>query len=284
MPVETIKCQECGSADVTEFKAGTYVCGHCEAVFKHVESSQGGHVACACGTFAIGRCKVCNTPVCEIHSRMGVASRLCEAHFAAEAAENARKARKTMEEERRTQPDRDRAAEADREAARRAAVERLLSERRAFQQSIPDPYERLCVALYRRTQPAGMQGNLGEICPELWESLPDSSDLENDPPWNGGDVAAWFARRAREIGIPPDDVIRPLSWGHTLFGKPKQIAGAAMPCWRFRDGSTRVSGEISRREEALVLADGRLYSADNLTRAALVQMAVMLERAQPQER
>jgi len=36
MPAETIKCRECGSADVTEFKAGSYVCGHCEAILKRV--------------------------------------------------------------------------------------------------------------------------------------------------------------------------------------------------------------------------------------------------------
>jgi DNA-directed RNA polymerase subunit RPC12/RpoP len=42
MPIETIKCQECGSADVTEFKPGSYVCSHCESVFKVVSTVGAG--------------------------------------------------------------------------------------------------------------------------------------------------------------------------------------------------------------------------------------------------
>lgn len=69
MPVETIKCQECGSADVTEFKAGSYVCGHCGAVFKHVAPA-GVAVGCqieGCGVLAIGRCRVCKRAFCGTH-------------------------------------------------------------------------------------------------------------------------------------------------------------------------------------------------------------------------
>ena len=65
MPVETIKCQECGSADVTEFKTGSYVCAHCEAVFKHV--SPAGSVAepCVfCGSDSVATCKQCSRRVC----------------------------------------------------------------------------------------------------------------------------------------------------------------------------------------------------------------------------
>ncbi len=67
MPVETIKCQECGSADVTEFKAGSYVCGHCDAIFRTTSATT--HATCACGRNAIGVCTVCGIPVCEDHSR-----------------------------------------------------------------------------------------------------------------------------------------------------------------------------------------------------------------------
>ncbi len=70
MPVETIKCKECGSADVTEFKPGSYVCGHCEAVFKHLvpagtldfcQVCEGGAIA------SVGRCANCNRSGCIHH-------------------------------------------------------------------------------------------------------------------------------------------------------------------------------------------------------------------------
>jgi len=69
MPIETIKCQECGSAEVTEFKPGSYVCGHCEAIFKHIDPS-GSSPSCSCGAFAIGHCAQCHNPVCGVHSTM----------------------------------------------------------------------------------------------------------------------------------------------------------------------------------------------------------------------
>jgi ribosomal protein L37AE/L43A len=62
MAVEIMRCRSCGSAEVTEFKAGSYVCGHCEAVFRHVHSS--GGASCACGITASTRCGVCDRPIC----------------------------------------------------------------------------------------------------------------------------------------------------------------------------------------------------------------------------
>lgn len=72
MPIETIKCQECGSAEVTEFKSGSYVCGHCETTFKHVNpaAASGGAAGCeidACGVAAIGRCSTCGRAFCGTH-------------------------------------------------------------------------------------------------------------------------------------------------------------------------------------------------------------------------
>jgi hypothetical protein len=69
MPIDTIKCQECGSADVTEFKPGSYVCGHCESVFKHTPSSSLA-VGCevdGCGVLASGRCLKCQSAFCGSH-------------------------------------------------------------------------------------------------------------------------------------------------------------------------------------------------------------------------
>lgn len=72
MPVETIKCQECGSADVTEFKAGTYICGHCEAVFKHIDPSRVTvqREFCECGGAIAFQCRVCHTGICQAHDAL----------------------------------------------------------------------------------------------------------------------------------------------------------------------------------------------------------------------
>ena len=69
MPVEAISCPKCGSPDATEFKPGSYVCGHCEAVFKHVDAGRSS-IGCGidgCGVAAIGRCETCGTAFCGTH-------------------------------------------------------------------------------------------------------------------------------------------------------------------------------------------------------------------------
>jgi hypothetical protein len=76
MPIETIKCQECGSADLTEFKPGSYVCSHCESVFKVVNaaSSSAAPASCeidGCGVLAIGRCVTCGRSFCSPHRSQG---------------------------------------------------------------------------------------------------------------------------------------------------------------------------------------------------------------------
>jgi hypothetical protein len=40
MPVETVKCQECGSTDVSEFKPGSYVCGEGRQNPDHADQSR----------------------------------------------------------------------------------------------------------------------------------------------------------------------------------------------------------------------------------------------------
>jgi hypothetical protein len=70
MPVETIKCRECGSGEVSEFKPGRYVCAHCEAVFKEFVGETPGAAGCAvgaCGVAAIGRCAWCGQAFCGTH-------------------------------------------------------------------------------------------------------------------------------------------------------------------------------------------------------------------------
>ena len=68
MPIETIKCKECGSSDVTEFKSGSYVCGHCEAIFKHIDPSRVTVTTapefCRCGNPVTVQCTRCSATMC----------------------------------------------------------------------------------------------------------------------------------------------------------------------------------------------------------------------------
>jgi hypothetical protein len=176
MPVETIKCRECGSADVTEFKAGGYVCGHCEAVFKHVDPS--GTSSCSCGTFAIGRCAECHTPVCAHHSEMFDGQRLCiehaEEHHSVErvAAAQRRREIEQADHARREQERRDWLE------ARQGWLERchkLLAE-------IDDPVARHVVAVREAT-------SVSSSGPLLEALLPERTDAAL---WDDEDIKAWF--------------------------------------------------------------------------------------------
>ncbi|MGA2165612.1 MAG: hypothetical protein ABSH36_14260 [Solirubrobacteraceae bacterium] len=284
MPVETIKCQECGSADVTEFKVGTYVCGHCEAIFKHVDPS--GTATCLCGTFAVGRCAECHIPICSDCSRLVGSLRLCSEHALA-ATTKATKARWATESAARLQ--------------RAADGQRLAEEAKQKLRLIEDPYERLCVALKelmheRPRTPfgkdqgrSGLPGDLlAEICPELWSSPPIISDFVNDPPWDGSAIARWFAKRATDAGMLPNDEYDPETWSRPFLGK--RTKDPAMPCWRFRRSSTQTYGrrvDERTREDACILSDGRiavrngLARPGNLTADALIAMASRLETARP---
>lgn len=67
MPLEALKCPSCGSADVTEFKLGSYVCGHCEGIFKYVEPPAAINVRnefCRCGNIIQAQCAICRTGMC----------------------------------------------------------------------------------------------------------------------------------------------------------------------------------------------------------------------------
>jgi hypothetical protein len=65
--IESIKCRECGSSDVAEFKPGIYVCGHCEAVSRQVEPA-GAVESCYCGHDSTATCQgSCGRRVCDQH-------------------------------------------------------------------------------------------------------------------------------------------------------------------------------------------------------------------------
>jgi hypothetical protein len=74
VPTELIKCPNCGSSGATEFKPESFVCRHCEAVFRFVEPGGGGPLGCrvgSCGVIALARCTLCHRPFCLTHQGRG---------------------------------------------------------------------------------------------------------------------------------------------------------------------------------------------------------------------
>ena len=66
MPIESIKCPDCGSSDVTKLRSGSYVCQHCESVFK-VYDPQVVTIApafCGCGRVVEVQCQRCEAKIC----------------------------------------------------------------------------------------------------------------------------------------------------------------------------------------------------------------------------
>jgi hypothetical protein len=69
MPLETISCSHCGSAEVKEVKANTYFCDHCETIFKHIDPNQVTvqREFCECGGPIAFQCRVCHVGICAGH-------------------------------------------------------------------------------------------------------------------------------------------------------------------------------------------------------------------------
>jgi hypothetical protein len=73
MPIESINCPQCGSTEVTEFKPDSYVCGHCEAIFKHVSPVRAAappESCFLCDTDSVATCSSCSRRVCNKHMVM----------------------------------------------------------------------------------------------------------------------------------------------------------------------------------------------------------------------
>ena len=105
MPVETIKCRECGSSDVLELKGGSYECQHCDSVFKVVSPNvaAGGCEIDACGVLAIGRCRSCGRAFCTTHGRGDSCAPCYEELAAKEGAKAAKAAAKALENKKRAE-------------------------------------------------------------------------------------------------------------------------------------------------------------------------------------
>ena len=68
MSFEVIKCPACGSAEVMEYRAGSYICRYCDTAFKHVDPSPTTVTVrsefCRCGNLAQGQCGTCHSGIC----------------------------------------------------------------------------------------------------------------------------------------------------------------------------------------------------------------------------
>ena len=284
MPVETIKCRECGSADVTEFKAGSYVCGHCESVFKHVAPA-GTIVACeidGCGVLAVGRCVSCGRAFCGTHGS-GSSCRACYV----ELVDKQRRARAAEEIAQRKQAAAAAAAAADRE--QQAKTDTLARIR-----SMDEPFARL-VTLMRSLftirdsegsvwWPLGFDGSLlTQVCPEIWPTPPPFSGGEVVVRCDAQAVARWFAARALKAGLNPDSQTTWTTSRRTLTGRAKISDGPPEAAWAFPGGGMRRGDHYV---PAYIFRDGRLKvhlgpgdsdRPHSLRACVLIRMAELLE-------
>lgn len=206
MAIETIKCQECGSADVAEFKPGSYVCSHCDAVFKHLDPSRVSQEECTCGTFAVGHCSECNAPVCGIHSKLWDKQRLCESH-AKERQEQSDQLQRIAERERAMAEQERAIAEQERAPAVAIARQRAPSDIGLF---------------LKRMGEAGFPGTTGFYAPVAFDELPrklqkrkmkafeaDRARATFGVNWNGGSLPRGFSSEtAKDVQQAVDEYIQ----------------------------------------------------------------------------
>jgi len=71
MPIEQVRCENCGSGDVRQLAADSYVCEHCQTNFRLVDPTKSTVVqkpsVCDCGLVATAFCVRCHKPLCEGH-------------------------------------------------------------------------------------------------------------------------------------------------------------------------------------------------------------------------
>lgn len=73
MPNEPVQCPNCGSRDVRQLAAESYVCEHCRTGFRWVDPTMRAVVhdsrICKCGTYAMSQCVRCHEPLCNVHQK-----------------------------------------------------------------------------------------------------------------------------------------------------------------------------------------------------------------------
>lgn len=280
MPTESIRCPECGAAASTEFKSGSYVCGNCEAIFREIAPTRVGSAGASCeldhgdricGIQAVGRCTRCSRAFCGTHQ-----ARMFGQAYVDKCA----------------------VCLADETAQRISAADQILEDIRAALIAIEDPIERVISAVgscWEKGNDGRFRALLEALVAETWPQPASAGrdDLKRDPPWDSGEVARWFADRARLADIPTDCTASWHTYETRIFRAPARREGRPEPAWNFPEGSTldeRGPNDSYPQQDAVIFTDGRFMPgatqiwpnkyaterAGNLGAAALARMANLL--------
>jgi hypothetical protein len=240
---------ETGGPGLTDPRLGPGVIRHERVVLCGHEYQEGATAStwqCACGTFAIGRCRECGDPVCGDHSQLWADVRLCSPHAAAAAAERAAQAR-------------EREATAQAEEARRR--ERITAEWLAGAHEVLaglDPTAQLiCVvgsfagvtSRGAKEFPAADWDAIRRLLPERFENAP-AKPGSYFAPWDTPEVVEYFVRHVR---APPDELQVTMAG---FFGvKRRRRQG-----WWFREGSSAAHPSTGTPQSVAILSNGSVYS------------------------
>ncbi len=233
-----------------------------------------------CGVLAVGRCHCCRRAFCRSHQAIG-----SDAEFPATF--------------RMLLVDRCASCESQLVTAKHTAATQERERSRASLASISDPLERVVTAIGRfgsvyqgpyegaKRTVSIQREELREVIKAIWPAW-NMNDINHNPPWDGAEVARWFALRAQNAGVGPDASAQWVTWPRGLLGKQKRQTGPAEPAWRFPQGSTVFYGD-EPNVDAFVFMDGRFmpsaanhpspdsyHARGNLSAVALADMAQLL--------
>ncbi len=175
------------------------------------QGGPGSSVTCRCGTFAIGLCAICRTPVCGVHGTMRADRRLCPAHDA----------ELRQHEDLRSRD----AAAAD--AAARYEAQRLWVVRTEKELAGVHSVERIVRVVASFSKIEG-----GYSPAQTYHDKEALDALLGGATWDDIDVSNWFLGAVR---TPPPHTLVIYETTRRRRSRPKNHAG-----WIFRYGSTHV--------------------------------------------
>ncbi len=239
MSFEEVKCQQCGSDQVFEFKPGSYVCGLCDTVFKGIPKVD-RHSARVCevdecGVIAIGRCGDCGDAFCVTHRGLDNWGRgyvdLCRMCLSKRNVQKAES--KSMEFD-----------------------ERISRIKKTMDVHVHE-ISRAAVALRACGSSHEIEGDpsthfddriLERVCPEL----AGISTFYGVLPWNTHAIADWFRDEAKKEGVTPNDRTRWFTESRSFTGQVRARYGEPEPAWTFPRESSSNPGHV------WVFLDGRV--------------------------
>ena len=201
---------------------------------------------CSCGTFAIGLCGSCGSPVCGDCSTLHEGHRVCGACISRQ--QESRTSQAVQSHQRNLEILRaveDRYERLTRACAYMLAVDRsIVGEFNHFNVghshvpfSHPEQYRALV-----------------ELFPEYWPGAPDINPWGS--PWDSTALAEWFLRRARQLKLRPPHEFQHYVPKRRLRGGKTFVAGETERTWSFAYGSSDGEGDEPGCV-AHLFADGR---------------------------